>query len=147
MSEEIEHVVKATSFADPRDIIRFHRCKERRGTDDECFKIGDNGVGMWGDDCAGDEPICALPPEDMEERWGATAADKWKAAHGKFVLVQRGNGDTYSVICTLKDRMPHKRNIKNGAGIDLNPAACDALGLKPPVYAAVTWQWAPGQLA
>ncbi len=138
---EIEHNVNATSFADPKDVARFRLCKTQGKSDAECFQVGDNGIGLWGDDCTTREPICALPPEDMEERWGATAGDKWAAARGKQVLVQRGNGDQHSVVCSLKDRMPHKAKIKNGAGIDLNPAACESLGLTPPVYAPVTWQW------
>jgi len=38
--------------------------------------------------------------------------------------------------------MPEKTNITNGAGIDLNPDACAALHLQPPVLTRVTWQWA-----
>ena len=42
----------------------------------------------------------------------------------------------------LQDTMPHKANITNGAIIDLNPAACSALGLTPPVMVPVRWRWA-----
>jgi len=47
-----------------------------------------------------------------------------------------------SVQCTLRDRMPWKKNIKNGAIIDLNPDAVRALGLEPPIMAEATWAWA-----
>ncbi len=129
-----KHEVIATSFADPHDIERFRRCKDAGNSNEECFKVGDNGIGLWGDDCSEKAgPICALPPDDMVEKWGSINAAKHKP-----VQVNRGD---LGVICTLKDRMPWKKNIKNGAGIDLNPDACNALGLKPPVLEQVVWFW------
>ncbi|HEY2857114.1 MAG TPA: hypothetical protein VGJ21_01695 [Terracidiphilus sp.] len=141
------HVVKATSFADPADVAAFRRCKAGGGSDAFCFGRGDNGVGKWGDDCtAGSGPACALPPED----WMAFGA----AARNKKVLVKRaGNREQgtiatgaetapLQVTCFLRDTMPHKANITNGAGIDLNPDACAALGVTPPVMTQVTWEWA-----
>ena len=48
-----------------------------------------------------------------------------------------------SVVGELGDTMPHKANIKNGAGIDLNPAFAKALGQKPPfMLQGVQWEWA-----
>jgi hypothetical protein len=126
---------KASSFADPADVAAFWRCKKRGGSDQQCFKVGDNGVGCWGDDCsAGSGPSCALPPEDMIEKWGSV-----KAARRKPVSVT-ANGRTITVL--LKDRMPHRANIKNGAVIDLNPDAVAALGLKPPIMVSASWSWA-----
>jgi len=125
------HRVKASSFADPGDVEAFLRCKARGGSDQECFKVGDNGIGKWGDATTSDRPMCALPPED----WEAFG----KAARGKRVLV-KANGR--EVVCELRDTMPHRANITNGAGIDLNPAACAALGSKPPMLISATWQWA-----
>lgn len=125
------HRVKASSFADPEDVRRFRRCKAQGGTDQECFKIGDNGLGKWGDDTTADRPMCALPPDDWE-RYGS-------AARGKKVRVTANQRE---VICELRDTMPWKKNIKNGAGIDLNPAACKALNLTPPVMVSATWEWA-----
>lgn len=123
--------VKASSFADPADVAAFHACKATGKSDRECFAVGDNGVGCWGDDTTGPVPMCALPPED------------WKPlgtkARGARVLV-KANGR--EVVCELRDTMPRRANIKNGAGIDLNPAACAALGLRPPVMVAATWEWA-----
>lgn len=129
------HQGKASSFADPSDINAFRRCKALGKSDQECFKVGDNGIGCYGDEVSeGSGPSCALPPEDSEERWGSVA----KAKH-KPVKVS-ANGKT--VICILKDRMPHKKNIKNGAIIDLNPDAARALGLKPPFMVTASWNWA-----
>ncbi len=128
------HVVKATSFADPADVAAYRRAKAAGKSDEEAFAVGDNGVGCWGDDCTTEHPFCALPPEDMCERWGSVEAARHRAV--KIVV----NGVT--LICPLGDRMPSRRHITNGAGIDLNPAACAALHLTPPVFAPATWQWA-----
>lgn len=129
------HRVKASSFADPKDVAAFRRCKERGGSDQDCFKVGDNGVGCWGDDVTdGHGPSCALPPDDMIEQFGSVG----NAKH-KLVEVE-ANGKT--VTCVLRDRMPWKKNITNGAGIDLNPDAVRALGLEPPIMVSATWRWA-----
>ncbi len=124
------HHVKASSFADPADVRAFRRCKNNGGTDQDCFKVGDNGIGKWGDDTTADVPMCALPPED----WRPLGA----RARGAQVRVTVG---AHQVICELRDTMPEKAHIKNGAGIDLNPTACTALGLTPPVMVEATWQW------
>lgn len=122
----------ATSFADPADVAAFKRCKRQGKTDKACFAVGDNGIGKWGDDTTVARPMCALPPE------------KWKhlgkAARGALVRVSIDGGR--SVVCELRDTMPAQRNIKNGAVIDLNPAAISALGKKPPAKFMVTWEWA-----
>lgn len=126
-----EHHGKASSFADPADIRRFRTCKAEGKSDQECFKVGDNGIGKWGDDCSeGSGPRVALPPEDWQE-FGASA-------RGKKVLIQANGRE---VICELRDTMPHRANIKNGAIIDMNPDACKALGLIPPVIADAIWSW------
>ena len=132
-SDTARHVI-ASSFADPADIEAFKKCKAEGKTDEECFKVGDNGIGAFGFDTAGHLPICALPPEDWQTKWGSR-----KAAAGKPVIVRHKDK---SVVCLLGDTMPHRRHITNGCGIDLNPAACKALGLTPPVKAPVTWDWA-----
>lgn len=81
----------------------------------------------------GSGPSCALPPEDMEEKWGSIV----NARHALVSVT--GNGKT--ITCVLKDRMPRRANIKNGAGIDLNPDAVRALGLEPPIMIAASWRW------
>src|SRR5438132_10473480 len=126
--------VIASSFADPQDVKAFRNCKERGGTDQECFKIGDNGIGCWGDDCSqGSGPACALPPDDMIAKWGDTQSAKHKSVRVK------ANG--LEVTALLKDRMPWKKHITNRAGIDLNPDACAALGLHPPIMHPAEWEW------
>lgn len=125
------HYVKASSFADPADVRAFRRCKATGKSGQECFKVGDNGIGRWGDDTTKPVPMCALPPED----WTPL-----KNPRGAKVLV-KSNG--HAVICELRDTMPKKRNIKNGAGIDLNEAACKALGMTPPIMVNATWQFVP----
>lgn len=126
------HRVNASSFADPADVRAFERCKNQGNSDKFCFGKGDNAVGKWGDStAAGSGPIVALPPEDWQ-RFGSSA-------RGKKVLVT-ANGK--SVVAELRDTMPHKANVKNGAGIDLNPDCASALGLNPPFMVEATWAWA-----
>jgi hypothetical protein len=124
-----EHHATATSFADPEDVAAFNRCKAAGGTDNECFKLGDNGIGCWGDDTtSATHPCCALSPEAMAAKWGSV-----KAAKHKRVIVRVADKQ---VTCVLKDRLPHK-----SPRIDLNPGACKALGLKPPVKVKAVWEW------
>jgi len=127
---------KASSFADPADVKAFLDCKAEGKTDEECFKVGDNGIGFWGDSTRqGTGPSCAVPPEKMIERWGGVD-------HSRFRMIQvDANGE--SAIVVLKDTMPHEANITNGAVIDLNPDACKALGLTPPVLVDAAWRWFP----
>lgn len=131
----------ASSFADPADVRAFQRCKAKGKSDLECFKVGDNGVGCWGDFTAQEtDPMCALPPQEMEAKWGSVAAAK----HKKVLVTLTGPGGKLTrkmVVCTLADRMPRKAN-KSGAGIDLNPAASKALGLRPPHLVPAEWEWA-----
>jgi hypothetical protein len=125
----------ASSFADPADVRAFRRCKAQGKSDAECFRVGDNGIGCWGDDCSeGSGQSCALPPDDMIEKFGSVAAAK----HAK-VKVTANNQMT---VCILKDRMPWKKNITNKAIIDLNPDAVHLLELTPPIKVAATWEWA-----
>ena len=129
MTNQKNHVI-ASSFADPGDIRRFKACKAAGKTDRECFKTGDNGIGCWGDDTTANTPMVALPPDD----WKPLGA----RARGAKIYLTAGRK---TIIAELRDTMPKKENIKNGCGIDLNPAACEALGYNPPVKIQVTWQW------
>lgn len=122
------HPVLASSFADPADVDAFHRCKRRGGTDQECLRVGDNGIGLWGDDTTANRPMCALPPEDWHT---------FRVPRGQRILVEAHG---LSVVCELRDTMPHRKAITNGAGIDLNRAACAALMLSPPILTAATWR-------
>lgn len=124
----------ATSFADPKDVEAFRKCKLQGHSDEHCFGVGDNGFGCTGlDTSAGSGPSCALPPEDWQP-----IGKKAEVMGKKKVLVQV-NGKT--IVCTLKDTMPHKANVKNGAIIDLNPDAVFALGMKPPIKVPCLWSF------
>lgn len=127
------HKVRASSFADPADVEAFRKCKKQGGTDMQCFKVGDNGIGLWGHDTTTDTPMCALPRDIWVIKYGSV-----QNAKGRKVIVS-ANGNT--VTCLLGDTMPRLANIKNGAGIDLNPGAAKALGLKPPFMVQAAWQW------
>lgn len=126
---EVVHTGKASSFADPKDVEAFRRCKAKGKSDNECFKVGDNGIGCWGDDTTGATPCCALSTADIVRRWGSLTA-------GKNKLVEVTANDT-RVICVLKDI----KGQMNEAIIDLNPGACEALGLTPPIMVSCTWKW------
>lgn len=124
----------ASSFADPADVAAYLAAKARGKSDKEAFAVGDNGVGCWGDNTAQDKvPMCALPPDDMVAKFGSVA----KAKHASVRVTHKDR----VVVCLLGDRMPWKKNIKNGCGIDLNPAALKALKLKSPCKVAVEWVW------
>jgi hypothetical protein len=129
-SDDGWHEGKASSFADPADVRAFRRCKAQGKSDQECFKVGDNGIGKWGMDTTQPVPMCALPRED----WAHLDRPQ-----GTLVIVE-ANGQT--VRAELQDTMPARANIKNGAVIDLNPEACARLGLTPPVLVAARWRWA-----
>lgn len=127
--------IKASSFADPMDVAAFNACKRLGHSDEYCFAFGDNGIGFTGINCATFDPICALPYEDWMEKWKSA-----QVASGKPVIV------TYKgqiVQGIMGDTMPHRENIKNGAGIDLNPGFAKAFSLHPPfLLDGFTWSWA-----
>jgi hypothetical protein len=136
--DEILHAGKASSFADPEDVVIFKKyfaIYKSEGMSDHdaeqaAFKKGDNGIGCWGDDTTGASPACALTKEDIVRRWGTLDA-------GKHKLVEVAANDR-SVTCVLKDIKGHM----NEAIIDLNPGACAVLGLEPPIMVSATWKWA-----
>ena len=74
---------------------------------------------------------------------GGPVREDWKPlgprAHGAKV---RGTANGITITCKLADTMPSRANIKNGAGIDLNPAAVKALGLIPRIKIRASWSWA-----
>lgn len=129
-------IVTASSFADPDDLKAFRECIAKGKSEQDCLKVGDNGVGKWGDDCTTeDAALCALPREDWEEKWGAG-----DAARGMKVSVTF-KGKT--VVGELRDTMPRRAKITNGAGIDLNPGFAKCFGIKPPfMLNGVSWEWA-----
>lgn len=120
----------ATNFADEADLRAFKRCKALGYSDLVCFRTGDNGVGKWGHNTAQNHtPMCALPRE-VWQRAG-------KKGGAKVSVTYRGR----TVRGILGDTMPSLSNIKNSAGIDLNPAFCRLLGIKTPARVRVEWNW------
>ena len=127
--------VTASSFADYHDRQAYLLCIQHGGTPAQCRKVGDPGVG-WVDNLTAtfNKCICALPPDDWMTKWGSK-----EKAHGKKVIVQINN---QQVMGELGDTMPWKKNITNGAGIDLNPGFAKAFGLRPPFMVKAQWRWA-----
>lgn len=142
LESDAPHRGFASSFADPADVRSFKKWlaiyleqgMSLKDAEQAAYAKGDNAVGYWDDDTSeGTGPSCALPPDDMIEKWGSVAAAKHK-----LVRVTRKD---VTVDCVLKDRMPWKKNIENSAIIDLNPDAVRALGLEPPIMTPVEWRW------
>lgn len=118
----------ASSFADPADVAAFKRCKAQGKTDQQCFKVGDNGIGQFGKITAQTHtPMVAVHAEDMKARWGSINA----AAHRPVAVTVNGK----TVAATVEDRIGVRGRI------DLNPAAAKALGLTPPFLVPCTWNW------
>lgn len=127
--------VFASDFASISDVTAFNKCKAEGHNDKFCFALGDNGIGFWGDNTAQEAvPMCALPPDDIVAKFGS--ADK-----GHLAKVQVTIG-IHTTVCLLADHMPWKKNIHNGCGIDLNPAALRALSVSSPLKAEAFWSWA-----
>lgn len=125
------HKVLASSFADLADVSSFRRCKASGGSDQHCFKTGDNGIGAWGHNTAQeDTPMVALP----REVWRKAG----RAGGAKLIITHKGD----ELRAILGDTMPSLANIHNGAGMDTNPAVAKAFGLRPPYLVPMTWQWA-----
>jgi len=142
----------ASDFASLQDLAAFKKAKAEGLSDGQAFAVGDNGLGCWGDSTSTDKtPMCALPYEDWFERFGK--GSKARGAKVKVTLVEPAEPPTSnrkgmstppvatSVVCELRDTMPHRANCKNGCGIDLNPGALKALGLVSPVKVKVIWEW------
>jgi hypothetical protein len=119
----------ASSFADPADVVAFKNCKAQGKTNQECFKVGDNGIGQFGKITAQeDTAMVAVHADDMKARWGSIIA----AAHRPVTVTVGGK----TVDATVEDRIGVKGRI------DLNPAAAKALGLTPPFLVPCVWNWA-----
>jgi hypothetical protein len=127
--------VTASTFADPADIAAYKSAITAGESVKAALYVGDNGIGYWGDDTTSlDNPICALPRDDWETKWGPG-----KEARGKCVNVTyRGK----TVVAKLLDTMPVHKKIKNGAGIDLNPCLCKTFSIAPgDLYPGFQWEW------
>jgi hypothetical protein len=101
--------IRATSFADVADLLAFNRAKRSGATDQQALEKGDNGLGASGlSTVAGTGPCVALH------------------GHGNLGRSVRVVYGQKSVECDVRDVAPD--------GVcDLNPDACAALGLFPPV--------------
>ncbi|MEY2565186.1 MAG: hypothetical protein QOH88_3379 [Verrucomicrobiota bacterium] len=119
----------ASSFADPADVVAFKKCKAQGKSDNECFKVGDNGIGQFGKITAQNQTaMVAIHSSDMIARWGSVNA----AAHRLVTVTINGK----TIQASVEDRL-------GVAGrIDLNPAAAKQLGLNPPFLVKnCTWNW------
>lgn len=126
------HEVVASSFADTRDVQAFNSCKDKGGSDLQCFKVGDNGIGKWGANCASSvNPLVALPRE------------VWRAAgkKGGDIVLLRMEG-VAQFAAQLGDTMPSLDNLTTAARLDTNPA-CGLRFRKAPPYMlkGVFWKW------
>jgi hypothetical protein len=122
------HFCMASSFADPEDVRAYQECMAKHHDNERCLKVGDNGVGLWGDDTTGATPACALNDRHLIEEFGSIHDAKYAPV---LVTIKNKN-----VVCILLDTgAPYDR-------IDLNPGACAAFGLEPPVLEPAIWSWA-----
>ena len=111
---------RATSFANSADLLAFNRAKRDGKTTEEALEVGDNGVGAWGHSTvAGTGPCVALAPT--------------VAGFRPLRMVRVFHGEKH-VDADVRDIAP--RGV-----IDLNPDACEELGLTPPVSTLVDWTW------
>lgn len=129
------HHVKASSFADPRDVRAFRQCKGQGFSDQHCFRVGDNGIGFTGIDCTDEgTPYVAVPPEKWALKWGNAA----NASGRELRVTYQGK----TIVCKIGDTMPHEANITNGCGLDMAPGAQKAFGLIAPfIIDNVDWEW------
>lgn len=118
----------ASDFASLKDLAAFQAAKKRGLSEVQAFALGDNGQGCWGDLTAQTHtPMCAIPPETMVEMFGSKEAAK----HQRIRVVDKATG--LRCTCVVADIMPKRARIKNGCGIDLNPAALIQLHLISPI--------------
>jgi hypothetical protein len=120
----------ASIFADQGDRYRYEMAKRNGASEQEALKVGDNGVGKWGDVTSTYKiPMVALP------------SDTPGLAHGRIVELQRGNGPI--VRAMVGDVMPRSDRLLGKANIDLNPAAALGVGHGGGL-APVKWRFAQG---
>ena len=104
---------EASTFATPSDLANYAK--------HHSLATGDNGIGAWGAVTASTtDPMVALPRDVLAAHFGDE-----DAANGAQVEVMGANGP---FLARIADKMPATQNIKNGANIDLNPAAAIMAG-------------------
>jgi hypothetical protein len=117
----------ASIFAHPKDIEEYNKAIARGLTEKQALKVGDNGIGAWGDDTTNpNDPIVALP------------TDTPGFARNRLVEVQGPKG---KIVARVADKMPASANLEGDANIDLNPAAAKAVGHSGGVD-PVKWRYA-----
>lgn len=117
-----------STFADSADLDAFSRCKATGKSDEECFAVGDNGIGCWGDVTSQtSEHYVALHADDMIARWGSVNASK----HRIVELVVAGR----SCIARVGDRCGVRGRI------DVNPACQLTLHVPPGSLVPGRWRW------
>lgn len=135
-------VGKASSYGDAEDTRRYRarvravlaQGKTKAQAEAEGRKVGDPGVGWMNNDITVlSTPWVAVPRDD----WQAKYATK-RRAHKCLVEVEIAG---QRKLCVLGDTMPWRRNIRNGAVIDLAPGASALWGLKAPHLVPVRWRW------
>lgn len=116
--------------ADPQDLHRYMTSRINGASHEEALKVGDHGLGTWGDNLATYKiPMVELP------------SDTPGIEPGRLVKV---NGPDGSVIAKLAGVMPPTDQLKqNGTdvGIHVNPAAAMAVGHSGGVV-PLKWEWA-----
>lgn len=121
---------QASSFADPKDVAAFKRCKQGGKTDLQCFAVGDNGVGQFGVITAQDvTPYVAVHHDDMVSRWGSEHG----AALREVELIIAGHPEP--IIAKVGDRISERGRI------DCNPAILKIAGRKAPMMTGAQWRW------
>ena len=124
----VDFSATASSFADPADVTAFNKCKAQGKTNQQCFRVGDNGIGQFGKITAQTTiPMVAVHRDDMIAKWGSVPG----AAHRPVMVTVKGK----TISATVEDRLGVKGRI------DLNPAAAIGLGLTPPFLIPCTWNW------
>lgn len=104
---------RAAEFATPKDLANYARTGS--------LATGDNGIGAFGHNTAGDTPFVAISRDVLQKVYKDP-----RLANGKHVEVISPNGR--SAIIAIGDIAPSLRNRANNAVLELNPAAKALLG-------------------
>lgn len=130
----------ATSFADPKDLLRYQEAKSEGKTEQQALAVGDNGIGFWGDNTKqGSGARSSLPESDIVKRWGTMSAGR-----GRLIRVWLGNKWQDTI---LSDLGPGKKEVEEGHGLDLNYDAWAYFGIRVPAEEKVEWDWTVDYLA
>jgi hypothetical protein len=119
-----EQSAVAAITADPQDLHRYQSARMNGVSHEDALKVGDNGLGTWGDNLASaTNPMVELPE-------GTPGADQ-----GRLVRV---SGPSGSVIAKVAGLIPQSDG--HNVSIHLNPAAARATG-HPGGLVPVKWEY------